>query len=56
MTVALRRYVEEGEECDCGTEEVCRGGEECVALRRYVEEGEECDCGTEEVCRGGGGV
>ena len=43
MTVALRRYVEEGEECDCGTEEVCRGGEEC-------------DCGTEEVCRGGGGV
>ena len=26
MTVALRRYVEEGEECDCGTEEVCRGG------------------------------
>ena len=43
MTVALRRYVEEGEECDCGTEEVCR-------------EGEECDCGTEEVCRGGGGV
>ena len=26
MTVALRRYVEEGEECDRGTEEVCRGG------------------------------